>query len=182
MIVQKTTKEILAESIQELAASKSVEKITIKEITQNCGMTSTTFYNHFSDKYELLAWIYNISMEPFLGRLGTDVSWRKCVWQSSFVLTENKPFYRNALQNTAGQVSFRYATNNFAIDLILERIRRNFALVEIPSEIRFYVVFYMRAISESINDWFLDGMKIPIDEFTELLVQGMPTSLAPYLK
>lgn len=47
MIVQKTTKEILAESIQELAASKSVEKITIKEITQNCGMTSTTFYNHF---------------------------------------------------------------------------------------------------------------------------------------
>ncbi len=55
MIVQKTTKEILAESIQELAASKSVEKITIKEITQNCGMTSTTFYNHFSDKYELLA-------------------------------------------------------------------------------------------------------------------------------
>ena len=43
MIVQKTTKEILAESIQELAASKSVEKITIKEITQNCGMTSTTF-------------------------------------------------------------------------------------------------------------------------------------------
>lgn len=141
MIVQKTTKEILAESIQELAASKSVEKITIKEITQNCGMTSTTFYNHFSDKYELLAWIYNVSMEPFLGRLGTDVSWRKCVWQSSFVLTENKPFYRNALQNTAGQVSFRYATNNFAIDLILERIRRNFALVEIPSEIRFYVVF-----------------------------------------
>lgn len=57
MIVQKTTKEILAESIQELAASKSVEKITIKEITQNCGMTSTTFYNHFSDKYELLGFI-----------------------------------------------------------------------------------------------------------------------------
>ena len=80
MIVQKTTKEILAESIQELAAEKSVEKITIKEITQNCGMTSTTFYNHFSDKYELLAWIYNASVEPFLGKLGTDVSWRDCIW------------------------------------------------------------------------------------------------------
>lgn len=182
MIAQKTTKEILAESIQELAAKKSVEKITIKEITQNCGMTSTTFYNHFSDKYELLAWIYDVSMEPFLGRLGTEASWRDCVWQSALVLTENQPFYRNALQNTAGQVSFRYATNNFAINLILERIRRNFRLAETPSEIRFYVVFYMRAISESINDWFLDGMKMPIDEFTDLLVQGMPAPLAPYLK
>ncbi len=182
MIVQKTTKEILAESIQELAIKKSVEKITIKEITQNCGVTPTTFYNHFSDKYELLAWIYNVSIEPFLGRLGTDVSWRECVWQSSFILTKNKPFYRNALQNTAGLVSFRYATNNFAIDLILERIRRNFTLIEIPTEIRFYVVFYMRAIAESINDWFLSEMKMPIEEFTDLLVQGMPTPLTPYLK
>ena len=137
MIAQKTTKEILAESIQELAAKKSVEKITIKEITQNCGMTSTTFYNHFSDKYELLAWIYDVSMEPFLGRLGTEASWRDCVRQSALVLTENQPFYRNALLNTAGQVSFRYATNNFAINLILERIRRNFRLAETPSEIRF---------------------------------------------
>lgn len=182
MIVKKSTKEILAESIQELATKKSVDKITIKEITKNCNMTPTTFYNHFSDKYELLAWIYNVSIEPFLSKLGTDVSWRDCVWQSSFVLTENKSFYRNALQNTAGQVSFRYATNNFAIDLIIERIRRNFGFIKIPSEIRFYVVFYMRAISESINDWFLNGMKIPIDEYTDLLVQGMPTSLSPYLK
>ncbi len=181
MITPKTTKEILAESIQELATKKSVEKITIKEITQNCGMTSTTFYNHFSDKYELLAWIYNVSMESYLGRLGAEVSWRACVRQSALVLTENQPFYRNALQNTAGQVSFRYATNNFAIDLILERIRRQSDLAEIPSEIRFYVVFYMRAISESINDWFLDGMKIPLDEFTDLLVRGMPAPLAPYL-
>lgn len=31
MIVQKTTKEILAESIQELAASKSVEKLPSKK-------------------------------------------------------------------------------------------------------------------------------------------------------
>lgn len=182
MIVQKTTKELLAESMQELATKKSVEKITIKEITSNCGMTPTTFYNHFSDKYELLAWVYNISIEPFLGKLGTDVFWRDCVWQSLFILTENRVFYKNALQNTVGQVSFRYATNDFAISLILERIRRHFDFLEIPQDIRFYVVFYMRAISESINDWFLTGMEVPMDEFTDLLVQGMPVPLTPYLK
>ena len=51
MIIKKTTKEILAESLQELSLNKSVDKITIKEIAQNCGMTATTFYNHFADKY-----------------------------------------------------------------------------------------------------------------------------------
>ncbi|MBR3721837.1 MAG: TetR/AcrR family transcriptional regulator C-terminal domain-containing protein [Selenomonadaceae bacterium] len=182
MIIQKTTKEILAESIQELAAKKSVDKITIKEITQNCGLTPTTFYNHFSDKYELLACIYNVSIESFFGRLGKDVSWRDCLYQSAFILTKNKPFYKNALENTQGQVSFRYATNNFAIDLVIERIRRNFGFTEIPADIRFFVVFYMRALSEAINDWFLEGMKIPLDEFADLLLKSMPPPLEPYLK
>ncbi len=55
---RKTTKEILAESFQELAANKRIDKITITEITSNCGMSQPTFYNHFKDKYDLIVWIY----------------------------------------------------------------------------------------------------------------------------
>ena len=47
MIFQQTTKELLAESLKDLAQKKPVDKITIKELTKNCGLTSPTFYNHF---------------------------------------------------------------------------------------------------------------------------------------
>lgn len=177
MIIRKTTKEIFAESLQELSLNKSVDKITIKEIAQNCGMTATTFYNHFSDKYELLAWIYNTAIDPYYGKLGDGASWRECVRQSSLILLGNREFYRNALKNTIGQTSFRYATNNYAVDLLMERIRLLTSSVDIPEEVQFYVRFYMRAISESINDWFLKGEKIPLEEFTDLLVHGMPMVL-----
>jgi AcrR family transcriptional regulator len=50
---RKTTKEILAESFLELAETKRIDKITITEITDNCGMSQPTFYNHFKDKYDL---------------------------------------------------------------------------------------------------------------------------------
>ena len=63
MIVQQTTKELLAESLKELSKFKAVDKITIKELTKNCGLTSPTFYNHFRDKYDLMAWIYNQRVE-----------------------------------------------------------------------------------------------------------------------
>lgn len=177
MIIKKTTKEILAESLQELSLNKSVDKITIKEIAQNCGMTATTFYNHFADKYELLAWIYTTAIAPYYGKLGDGVSWRECVRQSSLILLGNRKFYRNALKNTIGQTSFRYTTNNYAIDLLMARIRLLTGSVEIPAEVQFYVRFYMRAISESINDWFLEGGIIPLEEFTDLLVHGMPMVL-----
>lgn len=45
----------MGESVRELAAQRSLDKITVKEIAQNCGVTSATFYNHFRDKYDLIA-------------------------------------------------------------------------------------------------------------------------------
>jgi len=53
---RKTAKEILTESFQELAAEKGIDKITIQEIVDNCGYSSATFYRHFKDKYDLIAW------------------------------------------------------------------------------------------------------------------------------
>ena len=50
---RKTTEELLADSFLELAQTKRIDKITITEITNNCGMSQPTFYNHFKDKYDL---------------------------------------------------------------------------------------------------------------------------------
>ena len=40
---------LLADSLKELAASKPIEKITIKEITDKAGVIRLTFFNHFQD-------------------------------------------------------------------------------------------------------------------------------------
>ena len=47
---RKTAKEILTASFQELAAGKSIDKITIQEIVDNCGYSPATFYRNFKDK------------------------------------------------------------------------------------------------------------------------------------
>ena len=45
---RKKAKEILAESFRELAANKSFDKITVKDITDNCGYSPATFYRQFN--------------------------------------------------------------------------------------------------------------------------------------
>lgn len=49
--------QLLADSFKELVLKTSIDKITIKEITDKAGVIRPTFYNHFQDKYELLEWI-----------------------------------------------------------------------------------------------------------------------------
>ncbi len=55
---RKTAREILADSFRELMEHKSADKITIREITANCGYSMATFYRQFRDKYDLIAWDY----------------------------------------------------------------------------------------------------------------------------
>ena len=79
MILKQNTKELLAESLKELSQFKSVDKITIRELTQNCDLTAPTFYNHFRDKYELMAWIYNRKVEASLKNFGNGDSFEDVI-------------------------------------------------------------------------------------------------------
>lgn len=52
------TKKALAQSLKELGSTKILDKITVADITNHCGVNRQTFYYHFNDKYELLNWRY----------------------------------------------------------------------------------------------------------------------------
>ena len=52
------TKKAIAASVIRLLEKKPIDKITIREITDDCGMTRNTFYYHFQDIYDLCSWIF----------------------------------------------------------------------------------------------------------------------------
>ena len=50
------TRKILAESLKKLIRRKSFSNITVREITEDCGLNRNTFYYHFEDINDLLKW------------------------------------------------------------------------------------------------------------------------------
>ena len=182
MIIRQTTKDILAASVIELAKHKSVEKITIKDISQNCGVTPTTFYNHFEDKYQLLAWIYNQEVDQLVAKSIDSLNWREVLVACCVPLQKNRTFYTNVLKNVVGQISFRHNTNDHAIAVWMENIRERNGLSEIPEDVQFCFRFYIRALSETINDWFLAGEKMPVEELAALMDNAMPEPLQTFLR
>lgn len=57
----------LMESFKKLVLRMPIEKITIKDITDEAGVIRPTFYNHFQDKYELLERIIRTEiLEPMM--------------------------------------------------------------------------------------------------------------------
>ena len=51
------TKRALEQSLKNLLLQKPLNKITISDIADDCGINRMTFYYHFKDIYDLVDWI-----------------------------------------------------------------------------------------------------------------------------
>ena len=51
-----TTKQALEESLKHMLLKKPLDKITIRDITEDCGISRMAFYYHFQDIYDLVEW------------------------------------------------------------------------------------------------------------------------------
>ena len=58
------TKFAILKVFGDLAASRPVDKITVKDITDQCGISRNTFYYHYQDIYQVLkAYVYEVSKQ-----------------------------------------------------------------------------------------------------------------------
>ena len=121
---RKTTKDILAESFLELINDKRISKITINDITSNCGMTQPTFYNYFKDKYDLIAWAYTSDTGKIMGRIGEQgYEWRDTLYDGARYFDKNRSLVVNALKHTGGRDAFMRQMERINIDLLCNEIR-----------------------------------------------------------
>lgn len=122
---RKTAKEILAESLKELAAVRNIEKITIKDITDNCGYSPATFYRQFHDKYDLIAWDYSEQMAQIIGKIGSEGhTWKQALLVSANYLIDHKEYLLNLCKHTSGIYSFEQYVSEINVRFIAEYLKK----------------------------------------------------------
>ena len=63
-----STKEALGNALKKMLAVKPIDKITVKDLVEECGVNRQTFYYHFDDVYDLLEWVFNSQNRAYLLR------------------------------------------------------------------------------------------------------------------
>ncbi|MBR1758008.1 MAG: TetR family transcriptional regulator [Lachnospiraceae bacterium] len=178
---KKTSPQILASSLIELCETKPVDKITIKEIAENCGLSSQTFYNHFTDKYDLILWIHKKEGDELLrGMENGEYNFREMTIRNLKFYAEHANFMMNALSNTHGKDSYRVASAENAIEMMEGFIKRHFWLREIPEKERVLLRMFIYASTEIYGYWVFEGMKIPVETLAAYIVSAMPVELRKY--
>ena len=94
-----TTKAALEESLKRLLLKKPLDKITITDITTDCGISRMAFYYHFKDIYDLVEWSCVEDGTKALQGKKTSESWTEGLTQIFEAVLENKPFIMNVYRN-----------------------------------------------------------------------------------
>ncbi len=178
MIKRQTTKDLLAESLQELMRSVPFERITVKDIVKNCELSSTTFYHHFQDKYDLVEWIYRKDSRQFVDRISDSYIWKDAALHTVLVFRSEQEYYRSYFRSTASSDSLDVITYAEALDTI----RKLHGEECVTDEIRFLLQLYISGVSKMTVEWLLDERTNTTPEvLVERLMEAMPPKVKELL-
>ena len=62
------TKDAISDTFLEILQKKNIDKITVKDISEACGITRQTFYYHFHDIIEVVEWALEKDSRKILKR------------------------------------------------------------------------------------------------------------------
>ena len=84
-----TTKQALEASLKKVMLQKPLDKITISDITSDCGISRMAFYYHFKDIYDLVEWSCLEDAKRALQGKKTYDTWQEGILQIFEAVMEN---------------------------------------------------------------------------------------------
>ena len=183
MIIRKTTKDILVESFRELAGREKIKKITIKDITDNCGMSPATFYRHFKDKYDLIAWDYAKRVGEIMAHSSAEGStWRQVLLEFMQFYYGQKDFFIKILCHTSGYYSFIRNMTEVSVAEIEAYVKRKSNQETLAKETALYNRFYCFGAVQLVCGWMTGTIGAEPEEIADVLVKTVPSTLAEFFK
>lgn len=167
----KLTQKAMAESLKRLLSQKTLDKITVKEITDDCGVKRQTFYYHFKDIYDLLEWTFLQEGEQFIDRDRICENWQDVYLEVFRYIEKNRNFTINAY-NSVGREHLEHYLYRIVYQLIDRFLRQLDKTGRIKTEDRHFICdFYKFGLVGIILEWLGTGMKEDPRVITEKLAR-----------
>lgn len=178
------TKRALAESLKKLLLEKPLDRITVSDITEDCGVSRMTFYYHFKDVYDLIEWTWLQEAERALDGQKTYDTWQQGFLQIFQLVQENRAFVMNLYHSISREQVERYLYK-LTYQLLIGVVEEKSAGMSVRDEDKKFIAdFYKYAFVGLMLDWIRGGMKgepqVLIDRLSVLIRGDVEKALNHY--
>ena len=171
------TKEALASALRQMMTVKPIDKVTVKDIVEICGVNRQTFYYHFDNVDNLLEWVFEQDSDRVFPREVVYNHWMEDMMGYFDYLTSNSAFTLNVYNSSSRPEMLQYLKGR------MRSCIRSFA--EIVAEgknierqdFEFVIEFYANCAIGFISQWMEMNMQMPKEITRERILRVMDQSV-----
>lgn len=163
------TKALLAETLMDMLKGRSLDKITVQDITDRCGLNRNTFYYHFDNVHDVIEWIFTLGADKILDKCINTGDLETAIDEAAKMLHAN----REPIFNIMNSVE-RKNIEDFIYEYLDEKLKLVILkMTDDPhpdeEDVREVAILCKYSISGSIMKWIDDGMPEIAEESTKKL-------------
>lgn len=164
------TKLWIADKMRELMKQKPIDKIRVTEICKAAEIERPTFYYHFKDKYDLVAWIF------FQSANKTDVISIKSAAESMRQMKQDFLFYKRAYEDSSQNALWAYMLEYFVRRY--EKIAKEKLYTEVlDTQLKFSIRHYCYGSVGMTREWLLYDNTTSAEVVVKMMFNSMPQKL-----
>ena len=148
------TKLWIAAAMKRLMAKKPLDKIRVTEICREAEIERPTFYYHFQDKYDLVAWIF------FQDADSTDILSVASAAAGMNEMRQEMLFYRRAYEDSSQNALWQYMLDD-----------------QLDTQLRYSIRLYCYGTVGMTREWILQDNITPAELIVQMMFASMPESL-----
>ena len=169
--VSDQTKQAMVSALKAMMIQKPVDKITIQDITDRCGIRRQNFYYHFADIYDLMQYMFQEEAVSLLEQHEGTLLWQEGLLQLFRYLEKSRTVCLCALRSVGRDHLRRFfQTDIYAIiHRTVEQVGTEIGADlggDAQPDIDLVTHFYVVALSGMVESWLLEE----IDRTPEQLI------------
>ena len=164
----KQTQKFIMSTFMQLLENESLDKITVRDIVEECEINRNTFYYHYSDIYDLLDDVFRVEAEKFLEQDVDDNTTfgEEYARAAQFVLKYRKAILhmydskkRDVLENYLETMAFSF------INRFVKKESEGYVLSD--DDVDYITGFYTHAIVGNTIEWIKRKLPSGQEKFIE---------------
>ena len=173
----KFTRKAIMNSLLELLKTKSIDKVTVKDICDDCEINRNTFYYNYKDIYDVLNSIFMQAIEENLRDVAEGGSFYEEYIKAASLLVQ----YRDVVIHVYNSKNRDIVTNyleRLTAEIVRGYIARKSEGQNISDkDLEFISYFYSYAIIGSTYKWIESGMKADFKHFIGKIADSIDATL-----
>ncbi len=172
------SKKVFSDTLYSMLKSTPLHKISVTGLCEASNFSRKTFYNNFTDIYDLFTYTQISFMEELVNCFLTNKDFYASFCSSLYMIKEHRSLFINAVNEYENNIYYQsYAT--YHINLCIAYMEKQ-DQAPIDNESKLLLTIYWYGVSQILSTWLKKGTNESPEYLAAVFTEAMPDKLKKY--